>query len=210
MKKLFYQKVGNKMNSNIIPIIVFDTETNGITAECSVLSISAVKIFYDLNKNMFLKDFKTYDRYYYIKNGEKENPEAISVNGLTENEITKRREGHSYPRFFYDDIESFKNFCNETRHFIGHNIKFDLKYIKNYIETPNTFDTMTTNKFIIKLPSSYGYKNPRLSETAEFYGIDVSCYSFHSSLDDVKVTAKIFRKMCKNFDKNAINFLNAK
>lgn len=198
------------MNKNIIPIIIFDTETNGLTADCSVLSISAVKVFYDLEKKIFLKDFETYDRYYYIKEGEKENPDAVSVNGLTEKEITKRREGASYPKFFYDDIESFKNFCNETRHFIGHNIKFDLKYIDKYIDTPNTFDTMAANRYIMKLPSAYGYKNPKLSETADFYNIDVSCYSFHSSLDDVKVTAKIFRKMCKNSDKNALIFLNSK
>ncbi len=198
------------MDKNIISLIIFDTETNGLTADCSVLSISAVKVFYDLERKIFLKDFETYDRYYYIKEGEKENLDAISVNGLTEKEITKRRERFSYPKFFYDDIESFKNFCNETRHFIGHNIKFDLKYIDKYIDTPNTFDTMAANRYIMKLPSSYGYKNPKLSETADFYNIDVSCYSFHSSLDDVKVTAKIFRKMCKNSDKNAVKFLNSK
>lgn len=198
------------MNKNIISLIIFDTETNGLAADCSVLSISAVKVFYDLERKIFLKDFETYDRYYYIKEREKENLDAISVNGLTEKEITKRREGFSYPKFFYDDIESFKNFCNETRHFIGHNIKFDLKYIDKYIDTPNTFDTMAANRYIMKLPSSYGYKNPKLSETADFYNIDVSCYSFHSSLDDVKVTAKIFRKMCKNSDKNAVKFLNSK
>ena len=198
------------MNSNIVPIIIFDTETNGLTIDSSVLSISAIKIFYNLDKNIFLKDFETYDRYYYIKDGEEENKDAICVNGLTHNEITKRRKDASYPKFFYDDIDNFKNFCNETKHFIGHNVKFDLKYIDKYIETPFTFDTMATNKYIMKLPSTYGYKNPKLSETANFYNIDVSCYSFHSSLDDVKVTAKIFRKMCKNLDKNAMIFLNSK
>ncbi len=198
------------MVSKIIPLIIFDTETNGLTIDCSVLSISAVKVFYDLEKKIFLKEFETYDRYYYLKEGEKENPDAICVNGLTKEEITKRREGHSYPEFFYDDIESFKNFCKETRHFIAHNIKFDLKYIEKYIDTPNIFDTMTSNKSILKIPSAYGYKNPKLSETAEFYNIDVSCYSFHSSLDDVKVTAKVFRMMCKNFDRNAMLFLNSK
>lgn len=198
------------MSTNIIPLIIFDTETNGLTADCSVLSISAVKVFYDKSTKIFLKKFETYDRYYYIKEGEKENPDAICVNGLTKDEITKRRNEADYPKNFYDDIESFKNFCKETRHFIGHNIKFDLKYIEKYIDTPNIFDTMATNRYILKIPSSYGFKNPRLSETAEYYNIDVSCYSFHSSLDDVKVTAKIFRKMCKNYDKNAMLFLNSK
>lgn len=198
------------MSTNIIPLIIFDTETNGLTADCSVLSISAVKVFYDRSTKIFLKKFETYDRYYYIKEGEKENPDAICVNGLTKDEITKRRNEADYPKNFYDDIESFKNFCKETRHFIGHNIKFDLKYIEKYIDTPNIFDTMATNRYILKIPSSYGFKNPRLSETAEYYNIDVSCYSFHSSLDDVKVTAKIFRKMCKNYDKNAMLFLNSK
>lgn len=78
------------------------------------------------------------------------------------------------------------------------------------MDTPNTFDTMATNRYILKIPSSYGYKNPKLSETAEFYKIDTDYYSFHSSLDDVKVTAKIFRKMCKNSDKNAMLFLESR
>lgn len=195
---------------NIIPIIIFDTETNGLTADCSVLSISAIKIFYNLDKKIFLKDFDSYDRYYFIKDGEEENKDAIAVNGLTHEEILKRRNNCNYPKFFYEDIESFKNFCKEVKHFIGHNIKFDLKYIDKFIEVKNTFDTMSTNRYILKIPCSYGFKNPRLSETAEFYDIDTSQYSFHSSLDDVKVTAKIFRKMCKNLDKNAILFLNSK
>lgn len=198
------------MNSNIIPLIIFDTETNGLTIECSVLSISAIKVFYDLDRKIFLKEFETYDRYYYVKEGEAENKDAICVNGLTREEITRRRKGANYPKFFYDDIESFKRFCSETRHFIAHNIKFDLKYIEKYIDVPNTFDTMAENRYIMKLPSSYGYKNPRLSETAKFYNIDVSCYSFHNSLDDVKVTAKVFRKMCKNNEKSVLMFLNSK
>ena len=42
------------MNSNTVPIIIFDTETNGLTIDSSVLSISAIKIFYNLDKNIFL------------------------------------------------------------------------------------------------------------------------------------------------------------
>lgn len=197
------------MDLKIIPIVIFDTETNGLTADCSVLSISAIKVFYDLTNKTFLKEFETYDRYYYVKEGEAENPDAICVNGLTREEITRRREGADYPKYFNEDINSFKEFCSETRHFIGHNIKFDLKYIEKYMDIPNTFDTMAANRYVMKLPASYGYKNPRLSEAAEYYGIDVTAYSFHSSLDDVKVTAKIFRKMCKNNDRNAVLFLNS-
>lgn len=196
------------MDKNIISLIIFDTETNGLTIEDSVLSISAIKVFYNLDENKFLKDFEEYDRYYYIKEGEKENESAISVNGLTCEEITKRRgQNCSYSKYFYDDIKSFEKFCGDSRHFIGHNIKFDLKYIENHMKIENTFDTMYTNKYILRLPSNYGFKNPKLSETADYYKIDVSKYSFHSSLDDVKVTAKIFRLMCKNNNKNVIEFL---
>ncbi|NME36087.1 MULTISPECIES: 3'-5' exonuclease [Fusobacterium] len=196
------------MKNKIVPLIIFDTETNGLTKNDSVLSISAIKVFYDIENEKFLKDYEEYDRYYFIKDGEEENKEAISVNGLTRNEIEKRREGCSYPKFFYEDIESFKSFCEGVNHFIGHNINFDLKYINDYMEIKYTFDTMFSNKYIIKIPCNYGFKNPRLSETAEFYEIDVNQYSFHSSLDDVKITAKIFRKMCKNREKSAITFIN--
>ncbi len=195
------------MNKNIVSLVIFDTETNGLTAECSVLSISAIKVFYDMNNNKFLSEYEAYDRYYYIKDGEVPNMDAINVNGLNENEIKKRRGESDYPKFFYEDVISFEKFCGDARHFIGHNIKFDLKYVDKHMTIENTFDTMATNRYIIKLPASYGFKNPKLSETAEYYKIDVSQYSFHSSLDDVKVTAKIFRKMCKNNDKNAMEFI---
>lgn len=196
------------MGKNIVSLIIFDTETNGLTIDDSVLSISAVKVFYDLENERFLKDFEEYDRYYYIREGEEENEGAISVNGLNRDEITKRRgENCQYPKYFYEDIKSFERFCDGARHFIGHNIKFDLKYIEGHMNIENTFDTMYTNKYILKLLSNYGYKNPKLSETADYYQIDIGQYSFHSSLDDVKVTAKIFRLMCKNKNKNAMEFL---
>lgn len=196
------------MKNKIIPLIIFDTETNGLTKDDSVLSISAIKVFYNIETDKFLKDYEEYDRYYFIKDGEEENKDAISVNGLTKNEIEKRRGNCCYPKFFYEDIKSFKNFCEGVNHFIGHNINFDLKYVNDYLNIKYTFDTMVSNKYIMKIPCNYGYKNPRLSETAKYYEIDVDKYSFHSSLDDVKITAKIFRKMCKNHEKSAITFIN--
>ena len=195
------------MKKNIVSLIIFDTETNGLTLECSVLSISAIKVFYNITTNKFLSTFESFDRYYYIKDGEAPNLGAINVNGLTTSEIQKRRDNKPYPKFFYDDISSFIDFCSTAKHFIGHNIKFDLKYIDNHMIIENTFDTMSTNRNIMKLPATYGFKNPKLSEAATFYNIDVAQYNFHSSLDDVKVTAKIFRMMCKNNNKNALDFI---
>ncbi len=43
------------MNKNIISLIIFDTETNGLTADCSVLSISAVKVFYEIYNDIFIR-----------------------------------------------------------------------------------------------------------------------------------------------------------
>lgn len=50
-------------------IIIFDLETNGIR-DCSVLSISAIKLEVDI-ENLNVREIGKFDRYYYRNPGEK-------------------------------------------------------------------------------------------------------------------------------------------
>jgi DNA polymerase-3 subunit epsilon len=206
-------------------MIIFDTETNGLDFNSSVLSISAIKI----ENNKIIDSF---DRYYFPKEGY--NQEAISVNGLTEEVIKNNRNNGSYPLYFKSDMWNFYNFIKDETHFVGHNIEFDIQFIKP-INIKHYFCTMKTNIDILKLnkpeykhgagrvkkpfkfnyiksqyPRNFKYKYPKLIETAKFYNIDINESEFHGSLYDTIVTHKIFEKMAQfELTQESVNkFLN--
>ena len=188
---IFRFKKGKKeqMQKNVI---VFDTETNGFN-DCSVLSISAVKLKIDL-ENKEIEKIGKFDRYYFRKQNEEINKEAIKINGLTDEEITKKRNGEKYSKYFLED-KDFIDFCRGIKHFVAHNISFDSKFMP--FELENQFCTKETNIEICKLPSGFNgkYKWPRLSEAAEFYKIEMDEEKWHGSEYDTQICAEIFRKM---------------
>ena len=77
-------------------IIIFDLETNGIR-DCSVLSISAIKLEVDI-ANLSVREIGKFDRYYYRNPGEKINFGAIRVNGLTDENISILRKDKNYSK----------------------------------------------------------------------------------------------------------------
>ena len=179
-------------------VIFWDTETNGLKAYHSVLSISAIKfsLFIEgekINGNIM----ERYERFYFRKPGEALGEEAIGVNGLTDEVLRERRKGVEYPENFCDDIESFRLFCSDTRHFVGHNIYYDKQYINFWL--PNVFCTMRENTAIIGLRRANGrLKYPSLGETARFYGIETDNDQLHGSMYDSYVTYQVFGKMLGN------------
>ena len=176
-------------------VIVFDTETNGLEDNCSVLSISAIKIAVDL-ENREIKEIDKFNRFYFRSPGEEINEEAIFVNRLTDEEILSRREKSDtkYSKYFKDDVD-FEQFCKGCKHFVAHNIIFDRKFIP--FDLVNQFCTKETNIEVCKLPSGFNgkYKWPRLSEAAEFYKIEMDEEKWHGSEYDTQICAEIFRKM---------------
>lgn len=69
-------------------IIFFDVETNGKIGS-SVLSMSAIKVSYDFEKNSWEK-VSEYDRFYFRNEGEAIDFGAINVNGLTDDVIAEK------------------------------------------------------------------------------------------------------------------------
>ncbi len=172
-------------------IIIFDTETNGLD-KCSVLSIAAIKIEID-TETLEVVERETFERYYYRNPGEIECEEAIKVNGLTVDRIKELRGISTYPLYFKRDVDFIK-FCEDTEHYVAHNIEFDRKFLD--IQLKNQFCTKLENIDILKIPGSYGkYKWPRLNETAIHYGIELENELLHGSLYDAEICKKIFLKM---------------
>ncbi|GHV88003.1 hypothetical protein AGMMS50267_03630 [Spirochaetia bacterium] len=177
---------------NNTKVIFFDTETNGVRSTDSVLSISAIKAVYNGNDLETIED--RFTRYYYRNAGEKENPEAIGVNGLTEEVIREKRGDAEYARYFCDDMKSFRRFCTGVRHYAGHNISFDRKFLDFTLK--HTFCTMKENTYVLNLKKRNGYaKWPRLSETAAFYQIGLDLTQLHGSDYDTLLTYEVFKKM---------------
>jgi len=177
-------------------VIIFDTETNGLE-NCSVLSISAIKIDVDLKLNSY-KEIGRFNRFYFRNEGEKINAEAVAVNGLTDEEILRRRteSGMKYSKYFEKDRD-FIDFCKGIEHFVAHNISFDRKFIPFDLKTQ--FCTKESNIDILKIPGKFGkYKWPRLNETAKFYGIELDENRWHGSEYDTEICKEIFVSMLKN------------
>ena len=187
-------------------IIIFDLETNGIK-DCSVLSISAIKLEVDI-ENLNVREIERFDRYYYRNPGEKINFGAIRVNGLTDENISILRKDRNYSKYFKEDYD-FEDFCDGVKHFVAHNISFDSQFLN--IPYMRKFCTMNENVENLKIEGKYGnYKWPKLNETAKYYGIEVDELSTHRSDYDTYLCKEIFVKMLKdnNYNSKILEFLS--
>ena len=174
-------------------IIVLDVETNGLNGKCSILSCSAIK--YEIHPTTYeMTELERFNRYYYPR--EKFDPQAIAVNGLTKEVLAEKRLGVDYPEHF-DLDNDFQNFCSDTQRFIAHNVSFDTQFIP-FLGNKKKLCTMKTNMDIVAteyMPWKREWKWPKLSETANYYGISFLEDSLHDSMVDTEITAKIFFKM---------------
>jgi DNA polymerase-3 subunit epsilon len=179
-------------------VIFFDTETNGLNAGDSVLSISAIKVAFDGTQAAVHNTIVgQYERFYYRNPGEPLGAGAVKVNGLTDAVITQKRGDAAYPRYFREDAEAFRAFCGDTLHFSAHNIAYDRQYIPFLL--PDVFCTMTENKKVLKLRRKTGaLKFPSLSETARFYRIEIDAARLHASTYDTALVYAIFIKMLES------------
>lgn len=189
-----------------VNLIVFDTETNGMR-NCSILSIAAIKLVYDFDTNS-LKKIDEYYRFYYRKPGENIDYGALKVNGLYDKVIDEKRKNVNYPLYFHEDIESFKTFTGDTKHFIAHNIAFDRTFIP--FALPQEFCTMKENIHIIKIPKGSSYKWPKLNELATFYKVPLDNENLHDSYYDTLILARIVFRMTTHpiAKEKIIKFLN--
>ena len=175
-------------------VIVFDAETNGLN-DCSVLSISAIKILVDLELKC-CKEVKKFNRFYFRNKNEEINEAAIKINKLTDEKISFNRKKADYPKYFEKD-DGFKKFCSDTEYFVAHNIDFDSKFLS--FELEHKFCTQKSNVDIVKKESGTEgkYKYPSLMETAEFYNIKLDKSQWHGSEFDTYICKEIFMAMLR-------------
>ncbi|PLX20168.1 MAG: hypothetical protein C0601_00100 [Candidatus Muiribacterium halophilum] len=172
---------------------VLDTETNGLQ-NSSVLEFYAIN--FDLDETGDPFDFEQIHRFYYPI--EDYNYFAYKIHGLNKDRIKLLRKDCDYAEYFFQD-EDIGKFLLKSDCIVGHNISFDLSFIKPCYIKENTkiICTMKENKHILKLKGKRGIKNPKLIETAEFYKIYQSDDMFHGAKYDTEITMNIFIQMVK-------------
>jgi DNA polymerase-3 subunit epsilon len=186
---------------NKFDCVVFDLETNGFSG-ASVLSVSALYAEYMPSTDQLeIKD--ELNRYYYRSPGESQNPNAIRVNGLTDQKIRLLRAGADYPEQFTDDLPSFEKFCRGCDFFVAHNISFDRQFVPFIAKKKNQFCTMKENTAINPLG-----RWSKLSITADYYGIKVNDNDLHGSRYDTQLCFEILQAMYKNRHKNLLRLVN--
>jgi len=175
--------------------IIFDTETNGLTSKCSVLSITAIKT------DASGEELEVFDRFYYPK--EPYNKSAIRVNGLDKETIDYHRSlsPTTYAKYFEDDTELGEFFTDTSVGvWVAHNYNFDIKFLnKNGIANPGKgYCTMLESMDIVKVEWNDYYQNwkwPKLREACDFFKIDFNEEDAHSSLYDVRKTTELYQKL---------------
>jgi len=169
-------------------ITVLDFETTSTYG----YGVSIALLIHDLNTK------KTIERYTLINPLTEIEEEAIAVHKITPEMIENEKP-------FSEIHENITKIAKISDLIVGHNIDFDLRIMEreyDRIEVKNPFKdipkfcTMKPNKEIVGLKDINGkkLKDPKLIETANFYGINTDV-EFHNALEDTKITLQIFLKM---------------
>ncbi len=184
-------------------IVTFDTETNGFKPTDSVLSISAMKIKVN-TETKEMEKIDEFNRFYFCL--EEENPKAIAVNGLTAYKIRQEREKQNatYPSFYKDDRDSFKEFCEGIDLIVAHNYDYDSQYIDF---KKKSFCTMKEGSELYKNahPTEKGWL--KLKGLSEFFKVSFEEDNLHGSQYDTLILSRILFKMLKYGDKKLIEKL---
>lgn len=148
-------------------LLIFDTETTSIKpghiCQLSYITIDASS-----------KPQKTIGKNYFFTVDEMD-PAAEAVHGFSLEKLYELSNG----QYIEDLMEEFINDFSEADFVIGHNVNFDVRFLKLELESmgidyepKNMFCTMQYYRDICKILRPSGdYKNPKLEEVVNFLGI---------------------------------------
>ena len=183
--------------------LIFDTETTGLPKnyKASPLEvdnwpriIQLAWAFYDKDSNLIASDCNLiYPDGWVVPSG----PFWIEHGYSTEK---SKAEGIRIETA----LDGFINVVNETKVLIAHNIDFDLPIVQAEMirakmsaqAKPQRFCTKKSTTNICKIPSSSGYKWPKLEELHRFL-FNEDFDGAHDAMNDVKATARCFFELLK-------------
>lgn len=186
-------------------ILIFDTETNGLSFQRSVNSLSVLKADFD-GKEFY--NIQKESRYYFIKPGEYICQGAVDTHGLTEDIIREKRAGVNYPLYHHEDNFLYEQLA-DVDILIAHNMSFDSGFypkIDKEFKNLKTFCTMKSKVAVdfCALPKYRKgkllktYKWPKLKEIANILKIEFDEGALHDSMVDVELTFEVLKKLMIN------------
>lgn len=148
-------------------LLFFDTETTGVKPG-SICQLSYILV------DTSTKPQKTIGKNIFFTVDEME-PEAERIHGFSLEKLYELSEGMYFEDLYADFINDFL----EADFIIGHNVQFDIKFLKHellglgeFFEPNNVFCTMKYYKDICKILRPTGdYKNPKLEEVIKHLNI---------------------------------------
>lgn len=148
-------------------LLIFDTETTSIKPG-HICQLSYITI------DASTKPQQTTGKNYFFTVDEMD-PAAEAVHGFSLEKLYDLSNG----QYIEDLMEEFINDFSEADFVIGHNVNFDVRFLKLELEAmgidyepKNMFCTMQYYKDICKILRPSGdYKNPKLEEVINFLGI---------------------------------------
>jgi DNA polymerase III epsilon subunit-like protein len=200
-----YNNNNNKYNNKYI---AFDCETTGIHDKCDLLTVSFLILDSELNEKDSLNISLKQNNGYYIY------PEALEINKI---DIINH---HQTSMDLIDARKKLLGFLNKNKMLynlipIGHNIAFDINFIKksgllkeeeysNFISC-NVIDTLTIAQFL-KLCGKINEKQSlSLINLCSNYKIKRTKELEHSSEYDIKMTIQLLKLFTNIVDNNILD-----
>ena len=183
--------------------LFFDTETTGVPRDWNApltnfdnwpRIVQLAWLVYDSKGSLVLKND------YIIKpNGFEIPVDASNIHGISNQYALEVGVHLEYV------LLKFEKHCEKSKYLIAHNINFDSRVLSSeYLRTLSInpilnlehLCTMVSSTNYCKIPGSFGYKWPKLSELHnKLFGVDFE--GAHDALADIEATAKCFWEMKK-------------
>ena len=180
-------------------ILVFDTETSGLNPQWNVI----LQLSYQIVDSDSWTAQNSVNHYFsWPKDKTRVTQEAINVNGLTEEFLSRKQLSNRKTAF--EEFVADKDSCDLL---VAHNLEFDKKFIiatcrEEGVKYANSgweqsYDTMKRMTSYCQIPKDWGkgYKWPKLTELADCLGVDYSQIALHDGSGDVELTKHCFKKI---------------
>lgn len=190
------EKSKKNIFSTIFPdctMIIFDNETNGLGSSAKIIQFSGVK--YRINKDLSFTELESIDVYI---NPEEELPSKITeLTGITEEMLDGMpTERELAPKIF--------EFMESADVWVAYNTPFDLRMlhqmsdrVQYLFEESPSLDVLEMARDLISPDQIENYK---LGTITSFLFPDDTT-QFHSAIEDVRATAKVFSLLLKGYMK---------
>ena len=188
-KKLYFGQALRKKLSSVLKkdqiMVVFDTETTGLNAEKDqIIQISGIKLKIE---NETLKEIGQIDRYIRPNISVPEKIEELT--GIT-NEFLADEETEA------DVFPVIKDFFKDVDIIAAYNTAFDERFTKALYQRNHSVFPVTNSIDILQMAreliSKKDIKNHKLGTVINYFGLDDGI-QFHSAIEDVKATLKLFQ-----------------